>query len=213
MFRLLKNEIMYNLSHLIAAVIIPIAVYIYMIFNSTAVGEVKTISKIIFPMVIGFGPAVYIAGIGAKSVYEKRILFYSLLPVTNLQIAIVKILFITLPLLLLFLILFFCSQLLFGQAYILTEKIIYSCGIYFLLISFLSSGYDVVNMFKFFRKIYFNLLINVMVIVLVAIVLIPGLMMLEQVSRLSLGVIYFLFGMVVMLIDIILFIKRKSYLV
>ena len=214
MLRILKNEIMYNLYHLIAAVIIPIAVFIIMIaINSTAAGRVTTLSKIIFPIVIGFGPVIYIAGIGAKSVYEKRIFRNSLLPVTNSQIAIAKMLFITLPLLLLFVILIFSSSSILGNAYILTEKTIYSCGIYFLLIAFLSAGYDAVNLFRVFRTKYFNLLFNVMLVVFVAIVLLPDFMNIAQLSQLSLGVIYFLLGLVVMLIDIILFIKRKSYLV
>jgi hypothetical protein len=214
MLRLLKAEISYNLLHISIAVAVPLAIYSVIFLSGIfSIDGSRTLSKVIIPLLIGFGPAAYLTGNCARSVHEGRIRKWSILPLNKVKTASAKMIFAFAPLAGLFVILFLFNFILLNNENILSQKIMYSCGVYFLLISFLINGYDIVQIKKNLNRKKFDILFITMLIIFIAIILLGDIYLSKFFTEAELGFLFFIIGLITIILDAFLFTKRTNYLI
>ena len=214
MLRLLKAEISYNFLHISIAITVPLLIYSAIFLSGIfSIDGSRTLLKVIIPLLIGFGPAVYFAGNCARSVHEGRIRQWSILPLNKSKTAIAKMIFAFAPLAGLFVILFLFNFILLNNENIISQKVMYACGVYFLLISFLINGYDIVQVKQNLNRKKFDLLFITMLIIFMAIILPADIYLSKFFTEAELGVLFFLIGIITIVLDTFLFTKRTNYLI
>jgi hypothetical protein len=212
MFAIIKNEFEYNFKHLVLITLMSISYAICMTLHLNFLDDERLVSRVVWPLMIGFGPVIYIASLSAAAIYSGRQMKFVLLPISLRKISIARLFLAVTPLLFVFILLVISNELFFDKLQSLTDRIFYSSGVYFLLFAFLAIGYDLLYVIINLHTKYIKAIGLAMIIFFAALIFYTDSILFPIMDQTNIGILYFSLGLLLIQIDVYLFVKRKYFL-
>ena len=217
MWAIIKSELQYFLGEILVVSVLPIVFTIYVIIGHPYMNEEQMITKLFWPFIVGLVPLfVYSKIWGVSYLTEKHSRIQICLPLSINKLSLGRMFSAAIPVVLLCLYYLIVHVLIYPEWNQIVVRIFYLFGSNFLIISAFLLTYDfhlTSNSTFSLSGIMTGILIFIPIIVIGIIT--DRIIFADStfISETGIGIIYFLFGLVVLYIDQFTYRKRLSFLV
>jgi hypothetical protein len=209
---LLKYELMYNLKHYLIIMLMPAIYTAALILNISFLDDTQPASKVVWPLLAGYGPVIYIAILTARYSKLGRLRSHMVLPLDIKSVSIVRMIIIILPL---FAVLLFSALhllLVFTEWQIITDRIFYAQGVYFFVLSCGAAAYDLFFTLRLktsWKKLF---VVCAVLIFCIPIIFYADSILFPILYQPFIGMIYFALAVVILFADSKIYSRRNNFL-